>query len=99
MRTGAIVLSAATLLMGAVGFDSVRGQSPSTEGALSTPIGKIVNSTGAVIIEHVSAVVVQANINHHANQTKVGDLVYKGDVVSTGADGRVGVVFSRRHHL
>ena len=92
MRTGAIVLSTAALLVAAAGFDSVRGENSPTEGALSTPIGKIVNSTGAVIVEHTSAVVVQANISH-ANQTKVGDFVYKGDVVSTGADGRVGIVF------
>src|SRR5215831_9550394 len=63
MRTGAIVLSTAALLVAAAGFDSVRGENSPTEGALSTPIGKIVNSTGAVIVEHTSAVVVQANIS------------------------------------
>jgi hypothetical protein len=72
MRTGAIVLCTAALLLGAGGFDSVRGQNPATKGGLSTPIGKVVSSTGAVTIEHTSAVVVQANINN-ANLTKVGD--------------------------
>jgi hypothetical protein len=27
-------------------------------------------------------------------QTKLGDLVYKGDVVQTGADGKVGITFT-----
>jgi hypothetical protein len=27
-------------------------------------------------------------------QARVGDLVYEGDVVSTGADGAVGIIFS-----
>ena len=37
--------------------------------------------------------VVQANVSG-ASQTKVGDLVYRGDMVQTGADGRVGINFS-----
>src|SRR5262249_3997696 len=40
------------------------------------------------------AIIVQANLPANADQTKVGDLVYQGDVVSTGADGTVGIVFS-----
>jgi hypothetical protein len=90
MRTGAIVLSTAALLLVAGGFDSVRGQNPPAEGALPTPIGKVVSATGAVTIEHTGAMVVQANAS---NQTKVGDSVFKGDVVSTGADGKVGIIF------
>jgi len=93
MRTGPIVLCAAALLLVAGGFDSARGQTPPAEGALLTPIGKVVTSTGAVSTEHTGAVLVQAKIKA-ANQTRVGDPVYKGDVVSTGADGRVGIVFS-----
>ena len=38
--------------------------------------------------------VVQANVAGQAGQTKVGDLVYRGDVVQTGADGRVGINFA-----
>ena len=62
--------------------------------ALTNPIGKVVSATGTLRIEHANAVVVQANLPANAEQTKVGDLVYQGDVVSTGTDGTVGIVFS-----
>lgn len=70
---------------------SARGQTSN-----SKPIGKVMTVTGSVIIEHASAVVVQANLPYSGGvaQTKVGDLVYKGDVVQTGADGAVGVTFT-----
>jgi hypothetical protein len=42
----------------------------------------------------VNAVVVQANLGAGAAQTKVGDAVYQGDVVQTGADGKVGITFT-----
>jgi hypothetical protein len=58
------------------------------------PIGKVVVATGSVSIERANAVVVQANVAGQADQTKVGDLVYQGDVVKTGADGRVGINFA-----
>ncbi|MGF6305921.1 hypothetical protein ABIB82_000659 [Bradyrhizobium sp. i1.8.4] len=57
-------------------------------------IGKVVAATGSVTIEHASAVVVQAALSDQLPQTKVGDLVYLGDVVQTGADGRVGINFT-----
>ena len=60
----------------------------------SKPIGKVVVATGSVTIEHASAVVVQANVSGQAGQTRVGDLVYLGDVVQTAADGRVGINFT-----
>src|SRR5262245_60609893 len=58
------------------------------------PIGKVVLAAGSVSIERASAVVVQANVAGQAEQTKVGDLVYLGDVVKTGADGRIGINFA-----
>jgi hypothetical protein len=67
---------------------------PAISDDASKPIGKVVASTGSVTIEHVNAVLVQANVPSQAGQTKVGDLVYQGDVVRTGADGRVGINFT-----
>jgi hypothetical protein len=58
------------------------------------PIGKVVTTTGSVTIEHVSAVVVQAKTSPQADKTQVGDVVYLGDVVSTGADGKIGINFA-----
>ncbi|MCA1455032.1 FecR domain-containing protein [Bradyrhizobium sp. BRP22] len=62
--------------------------------ASSNPIGKVVTATGSVTIERASAMVVQANISGQAGQVKVGDVVYLGDVVRTGADGKLGINFA-----
>jgi hypothetical protein len=67
---------------------------PAVLDIVSKPIGKVVAATGSVAIEHASAVVVQANVSGQAGQSKVGDLVYLGDVVQTGLDGRVGINFT-----
>jgi hypothetical protein len=66
---------------------------PATQDHASKPIGKVVNAAGSVTIEHAGAMVVQANVSGQAGQTKVGDLVYLGDVVQTGADGLLGINF------
>jgi hypothetical protein len=58
------------------------------------PIGKVIEATGTVTIEHVNAVVVQANLPGQAVETKAGDPVYLGDVVRTGADGRISINFT-----
>jgi hypothetical protein len=71
--------------------DSAR---PLVSDLASKTIGKVVTATGSVTIEHASAMVIQANVAGQAGQTKVGDLVYLGDVVQTGTDGRVGINFT-----
>jgi hypothetical protein len=67
---------------------------PAVQDSSPKPIGKVVTTTGSVAIEHAGAVVVQANVSGEAGQVKVGDLVYLGDVVRTGADGRLGINFA-----
>jgi hypothetical protein len=67
---------------------------PAVQDVAPKPIGKVVTATGSVTIEHVTAVVVQANLPAQGGHAKVGELVYQGDVVQTGADGRVGINFS-----
>jgi hypothetical protein len=90
----AVMLSASVVLPGPAGAQS--NPAPPSAGELQTSaIGKVVTAAGSVTIEHASAVVVQANIPAGGvGQTKAGDLVYKGDVVQTGADGKVGITFS-----
>jgi len=92
MRPSAIALFLGSLILStsAVPLGSAQAQS----GPESRPIGTVVSATGLVTIEHVSAVVVQASLGGGAARTKVGDRVYQGDVVQTGADGRVGITFS-----
>lgn len=57
------------------------------------PIGKVQNLTGSVTIEHTSAVLVQVSAPAGGAPTKVDDAIYLGDVVETGADGTVGIIF------
>ncbi|MCC6948563.1 MAG: FecR domain-containing protein [Bradyrhizobiaceae bacterium] len=56
-----------------------------------SPIGKVIAVEGTATIEHVVAVVVVAGGQSNA---KVGDLVYRGDVVQTGADSKLSLVFA-----
>ena len=67
---------------------------PAVQDLAPKPIGKVVTATGSVTIERANAAVVQVNLPDQAGQTKVGDLVYQGDVVQTGADGRLGINFT-----
>ncbi|MCC8963663.1 FecR domain-containing protein [Bradyrhizobium sp. Pear76] len=67
---------------------------PAIQNSSAKSIGKVVMATGSVTIEHPSAAVVQAALSDQLPQAKVGDLVYMGDVVQTGADGRVGINFT-----
>jgi hypothetical protein len=85
----AAVIAASLALVGLAKAESA----PSAR-ALAAPIGKIVTVAGAVTVERASAAVVQANVAPGGPQVKEGDLVYRGDVVSTGADGKVSLVFA-----
>jgi hypothetical protein len=90
-----LILGAGVVLPGSASAQSNVAQSPA--GNLeSGPIGKVVTASGSVTIEHANAVVVQANLPAASGvgQTKLGDLVYQGDVVQTGADGKVGITFT-----
>ena len=89
----AFVLAAASFLPGPAQAQSDPAQ-PAANDLSSKPIGKVVTATGSVTVEHVNAVVVQANLPSRTGDTKVGDLVYQGDVVRTGADGRVSISFA-----
>jgi FecR protein len=59
------------------------------------PIGKVLGATGVARIEHSAAVVVQANLPPSGMaQAKIGDLVYRGDLIQTGVDGSLAIVFA-----
>jgi hypothetical protein len=98
MRAVAVYLASLVLAASVLLPDSARAQTStqSPAGGLEvSPIGKVVTASGSVAIEHANAVVVQANLPASgAGQTNIGDLVYKGDVVQTGADGKVGITFT-----
>jgi hypothetical protein len=58
------------------------------------PIGKVMSIAGIAHIEHPAAVVVQANLSTVDTPTKIGDLVYRGDIIQTGADGALSITFA-----
>jgi FecR protein len=97
-RAVAVLVAAIMLAANVVLSDAARaqGNQSSAAGLETAPIGRVVTATGSVTIEHANAVVVQANIpvSSGVGQTKVGDPVYKGDVVQTGADGKLGITFT-----
>ena len=96
MRARAIALFVAGLTLSAsmVLPDLAWGQSPAGDFE-SRPIGKILTASGPVTVEHTNAVVVQAVAGSGGTgQGKVGDFVYRGDVVQTGAGGTVGIAFT-----
>ena len=60
----------------------------------SKPVGKVQSVTGSATIEHTRDVIVQANVPARGvEQTKAGDPLYQGDVVQTGADGEIAIIF------
>ena len=51
-------------------------------------------ASGSSRIEHVTAVVVQANLpTGRVGEAKIGDLVYRGDTIQTGTTGALGITF------
>jgi hypothetical protein len=59
------------------------------------PIGKVLSAAGTIHIVHSAAVAVQANLPPNGTgAAKLGDLVYRGDVIETGVDGHLGVTFA-----
>src|SRR5215211_2526676 len=97
-RSITVLVTSFVLAMTSVSPGPVQAQGGAAQAAVQDlapkPIGNVVTATGSVTIEHASAVVIQANVGSQAEQTKVGDVVYLGDVVQTGADGRVGINFT-----
>jgi hypothetical protein len=91
MRASALLLG---LYLGAAALQlgPAWGQSPTTSDV--NPVGKVLTATGAIRVEHPAAILVQANLPADAGQAKVGDFVYRGDIIQTGQDGKLGVAFA-----
>ena len=61
----------------------------------TSAIGKVMTADGTARIEHAANVVVQANLPAgDVGQAKAGDLVYRGDLISTGPDGKLSISFA-----
>jgi len=96
MRSWPIIcLLAAGFLLGGWGdkFALAQGAAPGSATEFK-PIGKVLSVSGSVVIRHTTAVILQANLARDGNSAaRIGDLVYQGDIVETGTDGLVGIVF------
>jgi len=76
-----------------IGSNLVSGQNANAAPD-SNPIGKVLVATGTIRIEHPIAVTVEANLpTSNVGQAKVGDFIYRGDIIQTGPDGTLGVGF------
>jgi hypothetical protein len=87
MRTTAGALFVASLALLFAG--SVQAE----DGAAIKPIGKVVSVTGSATIEHNGPAIVQAALGSGPANAKAGEAVFQGDVVSTGADGKLSLLF------
>jgi hypothetical protein len=99
MRLGVItVLVTGVIVAGSIVPDRVQAQgdsaSPAVQRSEISPIGKVAKATGAVTIEHVEAVILQANLGGQPGQVKVGDPVFRGDTITTGPDGKAGIALA-----
>jgi hypothetical protein len=95
MRTTATYIASFVLSMVASLPGSVYAQTaqPAVASLEAAPIGKVVSAKGSIKVEHTQAVVLQAAIAT-TGDAKVGDSVYRGDVVQTAADSAVGIAFT-----
>lgn len=90
MRASAIALFGGLMLSASV---VLSGPAQGQGGFETSPIGKIVTAKGSVTVEHTQAVVLQAAVAA-TGEARVGDSVYRGDVVQTAANSAVGIAFT-----
>jgi hypothetical protein len=81
-----------TALQPTVAWSQSAAQAPANLDA--NPIGKVLIVEGVVRVEHPAAILVTANLPGNGEQTKLGDLVYRGDIIQTGPDSKLGVGFT-----
>jgi hypothetical protein len=87
-----VILSSGALLA-----TTVQAQNAATPPQTATVIGKIESLVGNVTVKHATAVLVKAAVTSTDNDTgnvKVGDIVYQGDIIDVGADGKAGIAFT-----
>jgi hypothetical protein len=92
-----LLLAGLCLAAAALQSFSAVGQTSSAPaaGLDANPIGKVLTATGTAHVEHAAGVVVQANAPPSGvDQAKAGDLIYRGDLIQTGADGTLSISFA-----
>jgi hypothetical protein len=64
------------------------------QGAVEASIGKVMTIEGDATVEHVGVTTVQASLGNGPVPAKIGDFVYRGDIVQTGPNGKLGITFA-----
>jgi hypothetical protein len=91
----ALCFAAVGLQPGTVWSQTGGAALPAAAGLDASPVGKVLTATGTAHIEHAAAIMVQANAPAGGiDQAKAGDLVYRGDMIQTGADGALSITFA-----
>jgi hypothetical protein len=91
MRAQAIAFCFGLVLFVSVALPSTaRAQAESAP----KPIGKVVIVTGSVTIEHTAAVALLAKLEPSPGTATIGQSLFTGDIIQTGASGKAGIVFS-----
>jgi hypothetical protein len=86
-----VILSTSGLVSSLAWSQTGSAQPPTLD---TSPIGKVMTVSGTVQVAHATAVVVQANLPPGGTeQPKVGDFVYRGDLIQTGPNGALAVTF------
>src|SRR5688572_9938173 len=97
VRTRANVFLVGLIIVLGIGVpEALRAQQSSTAAPSSTiekPIGKIISATGDVRVQHTTTVVLQAAVSANV-RANTGDLVYQGDIIQTGASGKLDITFT-----
>jgi hypothetical protein len=67
---------------------------PVGSGGLEAAIGKVMTVEGEATVEHVAVAATQASLSPGPSPAKIGDVVYRGDIVQTGRNGKLGITFA-----
>ena len=97
MRAGTFAFFVISLLLAASPFGTTRSawaQGATSDSSLQSPIGKVMSAAGSATIEHATVVAVQASLASGPLPAKVGDFVYRGDIVQTGSGAKLGITFT-----
>jgi hypothetical protein len=97
IRTASLLAALCTVVGISAGSSWAQTNSSPTQPSTfdTNPIGKVMTVAGSARIEHAAGVVVQAAAPATGvEQVKAGDAVYRGDLIQTGGDGALGIVFA-----
>jgi hypothetical protein len=97
MRTRSILAATLLVVSSLVLSDAAWSQRPSqpgAQGALDSPIGRVLSVSGTVTVERTATAVTQAVVVDGLIRLREGDVVYRGDTLQSGADSKASLTFA-----